>query len=422
MHIHLNLEEENKMVNFKIDNDTQEIIRSLYKFIDKEILPLEEKHKEVLDPRNYYQKDGRITAEALELKRKVRMRSSELGFYNMFGPEELGGGGLGAQTALFVSEALAHRYGPNHELIEKELIPSSFTNGVSPVLKGLKQEYQEKYLPDILSGEKTLCFALTEPDAGSDIWNIQTKAVKDGDHWVLNGTKQWITNAPYADYALVFAITDPEAKEARKGGITAFFLETNTPGFDVTSIIPIMGNLGGIHGIISLENVCVHESQIIGELHDGFKRALGGISAGRLTLAGRCCGIAQWALDKAIDYSKERVSMKKKLTEHQMIQQLMAECALDIYTNKNAAINCAWQVDEGRTPVKEIAMIKWGCTEMVNRVVDKVIQIHGGMGVSNELELEEAYRMIRPMRIFDGTSEIHKRTVARQLVLGNKSF
>lgn len=410
-------------MDFKTPEDTQAIIDALKQFVEKVVVPLEEKNHSLLyNERNYYLEDGRRHPDVEELRKVVRMESARAGFYTMFGDEELGGEQLGAVTALLVSEALNKLY-PNRKLIEHVIIPSPFTNGLTPVLKGLQPALKEKYLPKIASGEETLCFGLTEPDAGSDVWSIRTKAVRDGDDWVINGTKQWISNAAYADYCMLFAVTNEELFKQRKGGISCFFVDTKWEGFSVDSIIPVMGSLGGDAAIISVDNLRVPHEHVIGKVDDGFTKAIHGINNGRMGLSGRCIGSAQWALKKAVEYANIRETFGKKIGEHQMIQHMLAECAMDIYAARNMALHCAWKIDNSeKTPAKEISMVKAYCTEMMGRVYDRAIQIHGGMGVSNELELEEGYRLARTIRIPDGTSEIHRRTVAKSLLKGNLNF
>ncbi|MCY9002402.1 acyl-CoA/acyl-ACP dehydrogenase [Peribacillus frigoritolerans] len=410
-------------MEFNMPEETQEIINGIKQFINKVVIPLEEENRDLLyNERKYYLEDGRRHPKVEELRRIVRKESAKAGFYTMFGAEELGGGGFGPLTALLVNEAIGKHY-PHRKLIEHVVIPSPFTNGLTPVLNGLKQELKDKYIEGIGSGEKTLCFGLTEPDAGSDVWGIKTRAVKDGNEWVLNGTKQWISHAHYADYCMLFAVTNPELQAKRKGGITCFFVETKLEGFNVDSVIPVMGSLGGDATIISIDNLRIPEENIIGELDQGFGKAMNGINNGRLGMSGKCIGSAQWALQKAVEYSKIRKTFGKTLSEHQTIQNMLADCALDIYAARNMALNCAWKIENStKTPTKEISMVKAFCTEMMGRVYDRAIQIHGGMGLSNELGLEEGYRNARLVRIPDGTSEIHRRTIARSLLKGDLSF
>jgi acyl-CoA dehydrogenase len=410
-------------MNFNPPEDTIDIINGLRQFIDKVVIPLEEENSQLLyNERNYYLENGKRHPKVEELRKIVRMESAKAGFYTMFGAKELGGEELGPVTSLLAQEAIG-KYYANRKLIDAVVIPSPFTNGLTPVLKGLKQELKDRYLEGIRTGEKTLCFGLTEPDAGSDVWGIKTKAIKDGNEWVINGTKQWITNSPYADYCMLFAVTNPELQARRKGGITCFFVETKSEGFDVDSVIPVMGEIGGDAGIISIENLRVPEENIIGELDHGFTRAMNGINNGRLGMSGKCIGSAQWALKQAVDYANIRQTFGKKIGEHQMIQNMLAESAMDIYAARNMALHCAWKIENTKTqPTKEISMVKAFCTEMMGRVYDKAIQIHGGIGLSNELKLEAGYRLARILRIPDGTAEIHRRTIAKSLLKGDLNF
>ena len=410
-------------MDFRIPEDTQEIIGALKQFVEKVVIPLEEANRDVLyNSRNYYLEDGRRSPKVEELRKTVRMESARAGFYTMFGDKELGGEQLGPVTSLLVAEALNKLY-PNRKLIEHVIIPSPFTNGLTPVLTGLQPALKEKYLPGIASGEKTLCFGLTEPDAGSDVWGIKTRAGKDGDTWVINGAKQWISHAAHSDYCMLFAVTNPELVAQRKGGISCFFVETSWEGFNVDSVIPTMGSLGGDATILSFDNLRVPHEHVIGEVDNGFTKAIHGINNGRLGMSGKCIGSAQWALKKAGEYANIRQTFGKKIGEHQMIQVMLADCAMDIYAARNMALHCAWKIENSeKTPAKEISMVKAYCTDMMGRVYDKAIQIHGGVGISNELELEEGFRLARTLRIPDGTSEIHRRTVAKSLLKGDLNF
>lgn len=346
------------------------------------------------------------------------MKSAEAGYYTMLGAEELGGGGLGAVAAVWVQMLLARRYGPGRHLIHHVVVPSPFTNGLSPVLRFLDADLKERCLPGIASGEKTLCFALSEPDAGSDAQAIRTRAERDGEDWVITGTKQWITNSPYADHAVVFAVTDRERAEARKGGITAFFVDTGTPGFDVTAVIPLMGQAGGDTGIIALDRVRVPDRNRLGEVGEGLAVAMRGINAGRLGMAATCVGYAEWALEAACNYSRARRAFGKPIAEHQAVQFHLADAAMDVFAAKSMLLNCAARIDAGLPARGEVAMVKCFATEMLSRCMDHAIQVHGAMGLTNELRLEAGYRFARIMRIPDGTAEIQRRTVAAELLKG----
>jgi acyl-CoA dehydrogenase len=282
-------------------------------------------------------------------------------------------------------------------------------------------------VPSLIAGEKTICFAATEPDAGSDLWNLKTKARKVGDEWVINGTKQWITNSPYADYAAVFAVTDDEAFAKHEGGITGFLVDTKQPGVDTNTIFPIIGHVSSDCGSVILEDVRVKDEYVLGEVGQGFRITLMGISEGRLFYSGGALGMAEWALDKALQYAKERKTFGRALADHQALQWMLADSAIDIFTAKYATLQTAALVDEGhkaggRAPIKEISMVKAYAMEMAQRVCDRAIQIHGAMGLSGEMGLEEAFRIARTWRIPDGTSEMQRRTIARQLLRGDAVF
>lgn len=396
------------------------ITDSIIRFIDREVAVVEAEHKHVLkSERTLFNEDGRYSDEVVRLRRQVRMRSAELGFYNLFGSEEIGGEGLGAQAALHMQEAINAHCGPGRTLVQTVILPSPFTNGLSPLLKNLEKNTLEIYKEGLASGEKTMCFGLSEPDAGSDVYGMKTRAHQEDGYWVLNGTKQWITNASHADYAMIFAVTDEGLAKNRRGGITGFFVDAKTPGFSVPSVIPMMGHLGAEAGIVTLEKVRVRDDHRLGPVNQGLSVAISGVSVGRLGMAGSCIGLAKWALDQALSYSKIRKTFDQPINNHQAIQFMLANCAIDIYAAKSMAQRCAKDIDQGASATKEVSMIKAYCTEMLNRVMDKCIQIHGAMGLTNELRLEEGYRMARILKIPDGTAEIQRRTIAKCLLSGD---
>jgi acyl-CoA dehydrogenase len=406
-------------MDFTIDPDTVAIAEAVLRFVEREVLPLQQRHHDLLgSERTLFDASGRYVPEVLALRQQVRKRSAELGFYTLFGDEKLGGGGQGAQVMAHVQEVLNHRVGPAQPLVQTVVLPSPFTNGLSPVLRHLKPDIFAQYRDGIASGDKTLCFGLSEPDAGSDVFGMKTRAVRDGDEWVLTGTKQWITHSPYADHAMVFALTDPEAAARHKGGVTGFFVDTRAPGFSVPRIINTMGHLGGDTGVIVLDGVRVRNDHRLGDVGRGLAVAMDGVNAGRMGMAASCLGLARWALDQAVDYANVRKTFGVPIAEHQAIQLMLADSAMDIYAAKTMIQNCAWRLDSGRAVTAQVSMVKAFSTEMLGRVMDRSIQIHGGMGLTNELRLEEGYRFARVMRIPDGTGEIQRRTIARQLLTG----
>ncbi|MCD1286076.1 MULTISPECIES: acyl-CoA dehydrogenase [unclassified Brevibacterium] len=397
----------------------KEIIDALFGFVDKAVEPIEQANAELLaDDRRIYNDRGLMTPEYLAINRQVRELSAESGFYSLYGAEELGGGNLSASGIVAIQEAMHHRYGPDRIIVHESVIPSPFTNGLSPLLLKLNEDLLAEKIDAIRDGSATLCFALSEPDAGSDVFNVKSKATPVEDGWVINGQKQWISNAAHASHAFVFAVTDPEQFKARKGGITCFFVDTDSPGFSVDTGIPMMGNRGSNATIISLTDVHVTPRQIVGVEGEAFKLALGGIGRGRLTMSATCVGLARWALDKSISYANTRSTFGKTIGEHQLIQGKLAEMAMEIYLCKSAVLRTAEMVDAGEKSVKETSIVKARCTEMVGKVLDEAIQIHGGLGLTNEMGLESAYRFARMLRIPDGTSEIQRRTIAKRLLAG----
>ena len=407
-------------MDFTIDPDTVAIAEAVLRFVEREVLPLQQRHQDLLgSERTLFDASGRYVPEVLALRQQVRKRSAELGFYTLFGDEKLGGGGQGAQVMAHVQETLNHRIGPAQALVQTVVLPSPFTNGLSPVLRHLAPEVFARYRDGIASGDKTLCFGLSEPDAGSDVFGMKTRAVRDGDEWVLTGTKQWITHSPYADHAMVFALTDPEAAARHKGGVTGFFVDTRASGFSVPRIINTMGHLGGDTGVIVLDGVRVRDDHRLGDVGRGLTAAMDGVNAGRMGMAASCLGLARWALDQAVEYAKVRKTFGVAIAEHQAIQLMLADSAMDVYAAKAMIQNCAWRLDSGQASTAQVSMVKAFSTEMLGRVMDRSIQIHGGMGLTNELRLEEGYRFARVMRIPDGTGEIQRRTIARQLLAGH---
>jgi acyl-CoA dehydrogenase len=407
-------------MDFSVPEDARAVASGLLTFVERYVEPLEERNRDLLDSeRTRYTSDGRLQPEVVELRRQVRLASAEAGFYTLFADKELGGGGLDAVALVHIQEELHRRIGPMRPLIYENVVPSVFTNGLSPILRHLRPEILAKYHERVASGEATLCFALSEPGAGSDVQRIATRATRTAEGWRLSGEKQWISNAAYADLAIVFAVTDEDAKKQRRGGITAFLVETDTPGFEVTGMIPLMGRLGSEISAISLVDVDVPADHVIGEVDKGLAIALGGINKGRLSMAGICTGLARWALRQAVDYANTRETFGATIGHHQAVQTHLADMAMDIYAVKSLVARTAWMVAASHRVIKETSICKVMATEMLGRVMDSAIQVHGAMGLTNELRLEEGFRFARTLRIPDGTSEIQRRTIARRLLAGD---
>ncbi len=337
----------------------------------------------------------------------------ELGLFGLAIPQEYGGLGLGAYGECRVYEELCRtnlsfrtRIGPNNGIGSQGI-----------VLDGT-EEQKDKYLPLLASGEWTGCFALTEPEAGSDAANIQTTAVLDGDHWVLNGRKHFITNGDIADMATVFALTD-RAKRA-KGGITAFIVEKTFPGFSVGTVERKMGFRGSHTAELVFDDCRVPKDNVIGGepmVGQGFRTAMKTLDKGRLTIASTCLGAAQRLLELSLDYAKQRVQFGRPIAEFQAVQFMLADMATEIYAARQMLYHAARLRDErGTSVIKEASMAKVFCSEMAGRVADMAVQIHGGMGYMKDFPVERFFRDLRLTRIYEGTSEIQRLVIAREIL------
>jgi acyl-CoA dehydrogenase len=289
--------------------------------------------------------------------------------------------------------------------------------GPTGLLMAGTAEQKKKYLTPLITAEKSMCFALTEPDAGSDAQSIRTTAVKEGDEWVLNGTKHFITNGKEADFALVFAANDRSKKA--QGGITAFLVEKGTPGFEVGRAQ--IGMLEGEGQFELIFNDCrVPEEQILGgpgNVGMGFYAAMQFLGMGRLSIAAMCNGIAEFALNLGIDYAKQRTAFDKPIGKNQYVQGHIVESFVELKASKLMTYECAWKYDQGDPVIQESSIVKLYASEMVNRVVDRMIQVHGGMGWMRELPLERLYRFVRIFTLVEGTSEIQKYVIGKTLGL-----
>jgi acyl-CoA dehydrogenase len=393
----------------------KDVLGGLSAFVDSVVVPLEKENARLFDQgRNFYRENGAYSDEVRELLRTVREQASVAGYYGMFVPEDVGGGGCGAGLLYEVWRHLYARYGPGRPLPYAAVAHWSY--GPSVLCSSLTQAARQYMLPAFMAGTTTGCFGMSEPDAGSDAWSMATSARREDGGWMISGTKQWITNAPEADWAFIWAVTDAEQKSAHRGGISCFLVPATLPGFSVDSVIALFGQAGGHEGIISLTDVHVSEDALVGELDRGFDLALAGVSTGRLYNAGRCVGLAQWALDRACGYAAVRETFGKPIAEYQGVSFPLADCAVEIYAADAMARDCAAKVEAGADASHEVAMTKVFTTEMCSRVYERCMQVHGGMGLTNEMRLYDGWHQARLTRIADGSAEILRRNIARRLI------
>ena len=395
----------------------REILEGLRSFVDREVVPLEAENEAVLsDPRRKFDESGAYTPEVREMLATVRRASAKAGFYSMFAPADVGGGGLGA-TLYFLAWEFLHRYCGPDRLLPMQTI-AHWAAGPGPVLRGFGPQQRDVHTA-LNEGTSIMCFALSEPEAGSDVWNMSTRAIPDGDDWLLTGTKQWITNSPIADYALVFAVTDNEKRRARSGGITAFLVPTDSPGFKIDSVIRLFGSIGSNEAILSFSDVRVPASAIIGELDQGFALALAGVSLGRLFNTARCVGLASWALEVSASYAASRKTFGQPIGDYQGVSFPIADSAIEIYAARCMGLDTARRIDLGENASLQVDMAKGFAVEMCQRVFDRAMQVHGGMGFTSELRLYEGWHHARILRVADGSSEILRRNIARRVIRGD---
>jgi acyl-CoA dehydrogenase len=412
------------MIDFTYPEEVRAIVQGVCQFIEREVLPLREGFE---NPRQLYEPSGRFVPEMVERKKAVRMKSADAGYYTMFTPEELGGGGLGPLPCFIVNYEIAKRFGSSIYPSPFRLdIVANFISGPNALHMLLSSQYHERYLPGLMSGELAGCLAITEPDAGSDLWMLKTRAERKDGGWAINGRKMWISNSPYADLATVLTVTDPQAASERRGGMTCFLVETRTPGFQVESMLPIWGDIGSEEASLVLEDLRVPGEAVVGEVGEGFQVILLGLSLGRMWNGGQCTGLGEWAMLKALDYAQKRVTFGQRLVDHQAIEFMLADTAMEISAARSLGLRCAWKAEqlyqEGgyrSLPPKEVAMVKTYCVEIAGRAIDRAIQIHGGMGFANEMGLTAAYKLVRLLRVPDGSSETQRRTIARRLKRGD---
>jgi acyl-CoA dehydrogenase len=383
-------------MDFEVPENLRMIVDTVRRFVRQDLEPLSQAVEE----------EDRIPEAVVD-----KMR--DLGLFGLSIPEEYGGFGVSMLGECLVYEELSRVNACFRTRI-------STNNGIGSqgiVIDGT-EEQRQRYLPRLASGEWTACFALSEPEAGSDAANVQTTAALDGDCWILNGRKHFITNGDIADVATVFALTDRE-KRAR-GGITAFLVEKTFPGFSVGAIEKKMG-LRGTHTCELLFDDCrVPRENVIGgekRVGQGFKTAMRVLDKGRLSMAAASLGAAQRLLELSIEYAKQRVQFGRPISANQAIQFMLADMATEIYAARQMLYHAAWLRDQrGTAVVKEASMVKLFCTELANRVADAAVQIHGGMGYAKEFPIERFYRDLRLTTIYEGTSEIQRLVIAREIL------
>jgi acyl-CoA dehydrogenase len=379
-------------MDFELSKELMMIREGVKKFIERDVEPLSLE----------IEKKGVIPDKILNTMR-------ELGLFGIAIPEEYGGLGLSMLGQCVVYEEL----GKTNACI-RTYMGSNNGPGAECIIHNGNEEQRKKFLTSLACGEKIASTAMSEPDTGSDLSGIKTSATKEGDKFILNGNKTYITMGDVADINIVLAYTDK--KLGVRKGLTLFIVEKEFPGFSIGTIDEKMGLRGSNTCELIFDNCIVPETNVIGEIGAGFEIILKGVNRGRIGISAVAIGSASKLLDLSIDYSKQREAFGRPIGQFQLIQGKLADMATNIYAARMMLYNAAWMVDQGQQVTKEAAMVKLFSTEMVNRVAYEALQIFGGIGYIKDLPIERISRDVRVLTIYEGTSEIQRLTIARQLV------
>lgn len=333
-----------------------------------------------------------------------------LGLFGLTIPEEFGGLGLTTEEEMLVG----FEFGRTSPAF-RSIIGTNNGIGSAAIVFDGTEDQKQRYLPKYATGELIGSFCLTEPDVGSDSAAVKTSARLEGDHYILNGTKRFITNAPRAGTFTVMARTNPEVPGAR--GVSAFIVDANSPGITLGAKDKKMGQAGSYTSDVIFEDVRVPAENLIGGKEgEGFIAAMKVLDRGRLHIAAVSVGVAERLIDDALQYAMERKQFGKPIAEHQMVQAMLADCKAEAYAAKCMVMDAARKRDQGKTISTEASCCKLFATEMVGRVADKAVQIHGGAGYISEYAVERFYRDVRLFRLYEGTSEIQRIVIARNMV------
>ena len=377
-----------------MDQDTATQLKDMmHCFVRERLQPLEKEVEET----------NRVSDE-------IRREMAELGLFGLTIPETYGGLGLDMATEAelgfelgWVSPAFRSVIGTNAGIGSQGLIVDG------------TEEQKSRFLPRLASGELIASFALTEPGSGSDAAGLSTRAVRDGDRYVLNGTKRFITNAEFASIFTVMARTDPEIKGA--GGISAFVVEASSPGLSLGKPNKKMGQRGASICDVIFDDVSVPAENLIGGVEgQGFKMAMKVLDRGRINISAACVGTAERLIHEALTYAMDREQFGKPIAEFQLVQAMLADSRADAYAGRSMVRDAAQRYDAGENVIMEAACCKYFTSEMVGRIADRAVQIHGGSGYMAEYDVERFYRDVRVYRIYEGTSQIQQLVIARQMI------
>src|SRR5580693_8947623 len=384
-------------MDFELSEEDRMLKDLVHKFVERELMPLE---AGVLAREASGQGLGLGEAE----RKRIDEVSKSLGLWGLDAPEDVGGTDLPAVSLIGVNEELGRTVTPY-------TLPPDSPN-LRMLMATVTPRQREAYLAPYVRGETISAIGISEPGAGADPSAMTTRAERDGEDWVLNGRKIWISRAAEADFTILMAVTNKE-KRAR-GGISAFLVDKGTKGFNVLRRIPMIG--GAYTYEIAVEDCRVEGWKLLGTEGQGFAPMQLRLGTRRIQMAAWSVGMAQRALDMIIDYAPQRITFGVPLSERQAIQWWVAEAATKIHATRMMTYHCAWKLDRGLDVRDEISMIKSFATEMAYEVVDHAMQTFGAMGMTKDLPLQQMSAKLRTMRIYDGPTEVHKWVVARNLL------
>ncbi len=383
-------------MDFGLSHEQQLVVDTVRNFVETELYPLEAE----------VERTGELP---LPTARAIQRKVMELGFYAPNIPERFGGGGLDHVT---------------FTLLERELGRTSMALSVwwgrpSNILCACTPEQQEKYLLPCVRGEKMDALAMTEPDAGSDVRGMRCSARRDGDDWIIDGTKHFISHADVADFLIVFVATgEEETRSGVKKRISCFLVDRGTPGFEIRPGYHSVSHRGYHNSILNFDACRVPASQMLGEEGRGFEAANTWLYATRLTVAAMCVGRARRAFELALDYAAQRKQFGQVIGKFQGVSFKLADMITEIDAADHLTLAAAWRLDQGLDANREVSQAKLYASEMLARVTDQALQIYGGMGLMDDLPLERLWRDARVERIWDGTSEIQRHIISRELLRG----
>lgn len=367
------------------------------RFVADELMPLE---RAVLER----EAAGQGYSLTSEEKAKIDAKSRELGLWGLDAPAEFGGSDLPVEAMVGVNEEFGRTVTP--------YTPPPDSPNLRMLMLTCNAEQRERYLMPYARGETTSAIAISEPGAGGDPAEMNTRAVRDGDDWVINGRKIWVSRVGYADFTILMAVTD-KSKGAR-GGISAFLVDKDTPGFNVLRRIPMLG--GAYTYEIAIEDLRLEGWRLLGREGYGFAPMQQRLSTRRVQIGAWCVGLAQRALDMMVEYAPQRVTFGQPLSQRQAIQWWVADAATKIHACRLMVYDAARKIDQGAEPRVEVSMIKVYATEMAWEIIDHAMQTFGGMGMTKELPLQLMANRVRLMRVYEGPSEVHRMVIARKIL------